>query len=286
MGAVTQPGLAQPNGLAGAETAPRKPMTVPEFMAAKTRGVRLTMLTAYDYTMARLLDAAGVDSILVGDSLGMVVQGNTTSLPVTLDEIIYHTRCVARGVTRSLIVADLPFMSYQVSPQQALQSAGRLIKEGGAHAVKLEGGTRSVPAIAAIVAADIPVMGHIAMTPQSVHLLGGFRVQRDEQRLMEDAQATEKAGAFAVVVECVPAELGRKITASLRIPTIGIGAWPELRRPGSGHTRHARPVRRPESALRQALRRPGQRPQKSRRDLLPRGPRGRLPVGGIQLPVT
>lgn len=224
MGAMTQPGTSQPNGLAGADGVARKPMTVPDFMAAKARGTRLSVLTAYDYTMARLLDAAGVDALLVGDSLGMVVQGHSNSLPVTLDEIIYHARCVARGVSRSLLVADLPFMSFQISPQQALQNAGRLIKEGGAHAVKLEGGVRSAEAIKAIVAADIPVMGHVGLTPQSVHLLGGFRVQRAEDRLLEDALATEKAGAFAVVVECIPAEIARKITAALRIPTIGIGA--------------------------------------------------------------
>jgi 3-methyl-2-oxobutanoate hydroxymethyltransferase len=199
-------------------------MTVPDFLAAKKRGVRLTMLTAYDYTMARLLDAAGVDGLLVGDSLGMVVQGNEHSLGVTLEEVIYHTRLVARGIRRSLLVADMPFMSFQVSPQQATANAGRLVKEGGAHAVKLEGGVRSAPSIAAICAADIPVMGHVGMTPQSVRRFGGFRVQRDEAKLMEDALATEKAGAFAVVVECVPVETAQKITAALKIPTIGIGA--------------------------------------------------------------
>ncbi|MCS6850850.1 MAG: 3-methyl-2-oxobutanoate hydroxymethyltransferase [Gemmataceae bacterium] len=206
--------------------ADRRPVTVPDFLSARSRGVRLTMLTAYDYTMARLLDAAGVDGILVGDSLGMVVQGNEHSLSVTLDEMIYHTRCVSRGVRRSLLVADMPFMSYQVSPQQALENAGRLVKEGGAHAVKLEGGVRSEASIAAIAAADIPVMGHIGLTPQSVRRLGGFRVQRDEAKLLDDARATEQAGAFALVIECVPSELARKITESVSIPTIGIGAGP------------------------------------------------------------
>src|SRR5690242_18466804 len=201
-----------------------RPVTVPDFLAAKARGQRLTMLTAYDYTMARLLDAVGVDSLLVGDSLGMVVQGNPDSLAVTLDEVIYHTRIVGRGIRRSLLVADMPFMSFQVSPQQALENAGRLIKEGGARAVKLEGGVRSAAAIGAITGADIPVMGHIGLTPQSVHRFGGFRVQRDEARLLEDALATEKAGAFALVVECVPVEVAEKITAALKIPTIGIGA--------------------------------------------------------------
>jgi len=160
----------------------------------------------------------------VGDSLGMVVQGHETSLSVTVEEIIYHTRMVVRGVRRSLVVADMPFMSFQISPQQALENAGRLVKEGGAHAVKIEGGVRSAAAIAAITSADIPVMGHIGLTPQSVNRFGGFRVQRDEERLLEDALATEKAGAFAVVVECTPAAIAEKISQTLKIPTIGIGA--------------------------------------------------------------
>jgi 3-methyl-2-oxobutanoate hydroxymethyltransferase len=222
MSAVTQPPSTQLSSASSAADVRR--MTVPDFLAAKKRGVRLTMLTAYDYTMARLLDAAGVDGLLVGDSLGMVIQGHEHSLSVTLDEVLYHTRLVARGIRRSLLVADMPFMSFQVSPQQALENAGRLIKDGGAHAVKLEGGVRSVPAITAICSADIPVMGHVGMTPQSVRRFGGFRVQRDETKLMDDALATEQAGAFAVVVECVPAEAARKITEALKIPTIGIGA--------------------------------------------------------------
>jgi 3-methyl-2-oxobutanoate hydroxymethyltransferase len=201
-----------------------KPVTVPDFIAAKSRGVRLTMLTAYDYSLARLLDLAGVDGILVGDSLGMVVQGHENCLSVTLEEVIYHTRSVARAVRRSLLVADMPFMTYQVSAQQALENAGRLVKEAGAHAVKVEGGVRSAASIAAVAGADIPVMGHIGLTPQSIHRFGGFRVQRDEGRLMEDALATEQAGAFAIVVECVPTETAQKITAALKIPTIGIGA--------------------------------------------------------------
>ena len=224
MAATTKSAKTQTSGTATSAGNENQPVTVPEFQAAKSRGVRLTMLTAYDYTMARLLDVAGVDGILVGDSLGMVVQGHEHSISVTLDEVIYHTRCVARGVRRSLLVADMPFMSFQISPQQALENAGRLLKEGGARAVKLEGGVRSAAKIEAIASADIPVMGHIGLTPQSVHRLGGFRVQRDEDKLMEDALATEKAGAFAVVVECVPAEVAQKITAALKIPTIGIGA--------------------------------------------------------------
>jgi 3-methyl-2-oxobutanoate hydroxymethyltransferase len=207
-----------------AATPNTRPVTVPDFLAAKAHGKRLAVLTAYDYTMARLLDAAGVDAILVGDSLGMVVQGAGDCLAVTLEEMIYHTRLVARGVRRALLITDMPFMSFQFSPQQALGNAGRLVKEAGAHAVKLEGGVRTAAAIEAITSADIPVMAHIGLTPQSVRRLGGFRVQRDEAKLMDDASAVEQAGAFSLVLECIPAETARKITESLRIPTIGIGA--------------------------------------------------------------
>ncbi len=223
---MTKAAKTTPPPVNGPQTAAndRRPVTVPDFLAAKTRGQRLTMLTAYDYTMARMLDAAGIDGILIGDSLGMVIQGQPHALTVTLEEIIYHARLVARGVRRALLVADLPFMSFQVSPDQALTNAGRLIKEGQAHAVKLEGGQRSAAAIAAIANIDIPVMAHIGLTPQSLRRFGGFRVQRDEARLTEDALAVQEAGAFAVVLECLPAELARKITSSLRIPTIGIGA--------------------------------------------------------------
>jgi 3-methyl-2-oxobutanoate hydroxymethyltransferase len=203
-----------------------RPVTAPDFLTAKQQGRRLTLLTAYDYTMARLLDAAGVDSLLVGDSLGMVVQGQPDSLAVTLDEMIYHTRLVVRGVRRALVVSDLPFMSYQVSPQQALESAGRLVKEGGCQAVKLEGGVRSAAAVDAITAADIPVMGHVGLTPQSVRRLGGFKVQRDAERLLDDARAIEAAGAFALVVECVPVDVAQRITETVKVPTIGIGAGP------------------------------------------------------------
>ena len=211
---------------AGEPLAAQKPVTVPDFLAARAKGRRLAVLTAYDYTMARLLDAAGIDAVLVGDSLGMVVQGQPNCLTVTLDEVIYHTRLVARGVRRSLLIADMPFMSY-ASPQQALENAGRLLKEGGAQAVKLEGGVRSVAAIKAITTADIPLMGHIGLTPQSVHRFGGFRVQRDEARLLEDALAVQEAGAFSIVLECIPAEITKKITEKLHIPTIGIGAGPD-----------------------------------------------------------
>jgi 3-methyl-2-oxobutanoate hydroxymethyltransferase len=186
------------------------------------------MLTAYEHAFARIFDQAGIDVLLVGDSLGNVVQGLETTLPVTLDEVVYHTRLVARAARRALVVGDMPFGSYQASPEDAVRSAIRLMNEGGAHAVKLEGGETARRAIAAIVAAQIPVMGHVGLTPQSVHALGGFRVQgRGEagrERVLADARAVQEAGAFAVVLEGMPRDLAREITAELRIPTIGIGA--------------------------------------------------------------
>src|ERR1051326_7771618 len=205
-------------------TANPRPVTVPDFLAARSRGTKLTMLTCYDYAFARLIDEAGVDSILVGDSLGMVVQGHPHSLTVTLDDIIYHTRCVARGVKRALLIGDMPFLTHHISPEQALTNAGRLIQEGGAGAVKLEGGTRIARTVETITRADIPVMGHVGLTPQSLLKMGGFHVQRDGQKIRDDAKAIADAGAFAIVLECTPAELGASITASLSIPTIGIGA--------------------------------------------------------------
>jgi 3-methyl-2-oxobutanoate hydroxymethyltransferase len=201
-----------------------RPVTVPDFATAKAHGRKLAVVTAYDFTFARLFDQAGADALLIGDSLGMVIQGHDHCLSVTLDEMIYHTRCVARAAKRALVIGDLPFMTFQVSAKQALENAGRLVKEGGAHAVKLEGGERSAAAIRAIVEADIPVLGHVGLTPQSVRRIGGFRVQRDAERIMADAKAVESAGAFAVVVECVPAELATRMSKELKIPTIGIGA--------------------------------------------------------------
>ena len=191
---------------------------------------RIVMVTAYDYTMARLVDAAGVDMVLVGDSLGMVVQGHEDTLPVTLDHMVYHTRCVSRGLKRAHLVADMPFMSYQVDASQALLSAGRLMKEGRAQSVKLEGGVRSAPAIQACVEAGIPVVGHVGLTPQSVHAMGGFKVQgRSDaaaERVLADARAVEEAGAFCLVLEGIPTPLAHRITETLSIPTIGIGAGP------------------------------------------------------------
>lgn len=199
-------------------------MTVPDFVDAKRRGDRLTMVTCYDYASARLLDATSVDALLVGDSLGMVIQGHPNSLPVTLDQMVYHTRCVARGTQRALLVADMPFLSYHVGAEEAVRQAGRLIQEGGAHAVKVEGGRRIAATIERIVSAQIPVMGHIGLTPQSIRRLGGFRVQRNEQEIIDDARAVADAGAFAVVLECIPAESAQRVTETVPIPTIGIGA--------------------------------------------------------------
>lgn len=198
------------------------------FKEAKAKGDKLTMLTAYDYTTAKLLDESGIDSILVGDSLGMVMLGYDDTLSVTMEDMIHHTAAVARGAKNALVVADMPFMSYQTSVYDAVVNAGRLIKEGHAQAVKLEGGTEVCDHIRAIVNASIPVCAHIGLTPQSVNALGGFKVQgKDEQaakNLLEQARAVEQAGAFAVVLECVPAALAKKISGLITIPTIGIGA--------------------------------------------------------------
>jgi len=204
-----------------------QPMTVPRFLARKRSGRQLVMLTAYDFQTAQLLDEAGIDGILVGDTLGMVVQGKSSTMPVTLDEMIYHGEIVARAVNRALVVVDMPYLTYQVSREQALQNAGRILKETGATAVKLEGGVIQAETIRALTQADIPVMGHVGMRPQSHHMLGGMgRIQRDEQRLMQDAKAVEEAGAFAVVLELIPQSLAKAMSAELSIPTIGIGAGP------------------------------------------------------------
>ena len=205
-----------------------KAKTILDIRRQYEEGVKITMLTAYDYPLARLLDRAGIDIILIGDSLGTVVAGHDTTLPVTLEEMIYHTRMVVRGTQKALVVADLPFLSYQVDLSSARLNAGRLLKEGGAHAVKLEGGTAMRDTIRALVDMDIPVMGHVGLTPQSVNRMGGYRVQgrkeEDAQRILEDAHAVAEAGAFSVVLEGVPATLAERITAELPIPTIGIGA--------------------------------------------------------------
>ena len=206
-------------------------VTVRSLAQRKGRGEPFTMLTAYDFTFARIFDEAGIDLLLVGDSLGNVVQGHDTTLPVTLDEVIYHTRLVGRGVKRALVVGDMPFGSYQVGPEDAVRSAIRFVKEAGAHAVKLEGGALVAESIERIVRAQVPVMGHVGLTPQSVNAMGGYRVQgRSEagrSQVLGDARAVQEAGAFAVVLEGIPADLGREISAELSIPTIGIGAGPD-----------------------------------------------------------
>jgi 3-methyl-2-oxobutanoate hydroxymethyltransferase len=207
----------------------KKKITIPEVLQMKQEGRRITVLTAYEFPFARLVDGGGVDIILVGDSVGVVVAGHDTTLPVTMEEMIYHTRAVRRADPRALVVADMPFMSYQTCTEDACRNCGRMIKEGGAEAVKIEGGMNMSHVIRAVSSIDIPVMAHIGLTPQSVHRMGGYRVQgRKEQadRILEDAYAVQNAGAFAVVLEGIPAKLAAEITAELRIPTIGIGAGP------------------------------------------------------------
>jgi 3-methyl-2-oxobutanoate hydroxymethyltransferase len=199
-------------------------VTTSTLIKMKQQGKKITVLTAYDFPFARMLDQAGIDVILVGDSLGMVVQGKENTLPVTMDEMLYHTAMVARGCQRALVVGDMPFMSYQGSLDAAVTNAGRFLKEAGAAAVKLEGGADVCPVITALAKAGIPVQAHIGLTPQSVHQMGGFKVQRDEERLLKDAKDVEKAGAFSVVLEGIPSPISEKITRALTIPTIGIGA--------------------------------------------------------------
>lgn len=206
-------------------------ITVPEIVKKKRRGEKITCLTAYDYSFARILDEAGVDILLVGDSLGCVVQGHPNTLAVTMDHMIYHTQAVARGRKRALLVGDMPFLSYQVSLEEAVRNAGRLLQEASAEAVKLEGGVAQRETIQAITCAGIPVMGHIGLTPQSVHAFGGYKIQGKEKetrsRILNDAHAVEESGAFAVVLEGMPADLAAEITGQLAIPTIGIGAGAE-----------------------------------------------------------
>ena len=203
-----------------------KAITTTDLVEMKKKGEKITMVTGYDYPFARLLDQSQIDTILVGDSLGVVVAGHKDTLPVTVDEMIYHGRAVVRGTEHALVIIDLPFMSYQVSIEDAKFQAGRIMKETGAGAVKLEGGVTMRETIKALVDIGIPVCAHIGLTPQAVNQLGGFRVQREKERLLKDAQAVAEAGAFAVVIECVPTDIATEISQSLKIPTIGIGAGP------------------------------------------------------------
>jgi len=206
--------------------------TIPSFKSLKARGEKVTMITVYDYPFARLVDNSAAEMILVGDSLGMVIQGKEQTNPVTLDEVIYHAKAVRRGAPNTLVVGDMPFMSYQISPEQALESAGRIVKESGADCVKMEGGEHFAPYVRKIVRAGIPVIGHIGLTPQSASALGGFRVQgrtkEEAEQLAADAKALDQAGAFAVVLECIPAGVAKVITESISAVTIGCGAGPHV----------------------------------------------------------
>ena len=211
-------------------SAPMRRVTTRRLQDMKKQGKRISCLTAYDALIARILDDAGIDLILVGDSLGNIVQGHETTIPVTLDDIIYHTKAVVKGVQRALVVADMPFMSYQVSPEEAFRNAGRLMKEAGASAVKVEGGHRVCEAVRRMTEAGIPVMAHLGLTPQSINQFGSYRARgqntEEAEEMMRDAKELEEAGAFAVVLEKIPMQLAQKITESLTIPTIGIGAGP------------------------------------------------------------
>lgn len=206
----------------------KKKVTVKTYQEFKNEGRKITMLTAYDYTMAKLVINAGVDSILIGDSLAMTMQGHSSTLPVTVDDIIYHTKMVVQANTNALIVSDMPFLSYHVSVEDTVRNAGRIVKEGGAEALKLEGGRNIIDQVKAVIDAQIPVMGHLGLTPQSVNAFGGFKVQgRDEEnakRILDDALALQDAGVFSIVLEGIPEKLAKEISEQLFIPTIGIGA--------------------------------------------------------------
>jgi 3-methyl-2-oxobutanoate hydroxymethyltransferase len=208
----------------------KEKVTVKTFQKMKEKGEKITILTAYDYFTAKILDEIGVDSILVGDSANMVFYGAKTTLSITLEQMLYHTQAVSRAVERVLVIGDMPFLSYQTSISEAILNAGRFLKEGGADAVKIEGGKEMAETISKLIEVGIPVMGHIGMTPQSIGKLGGYSVQGKEEKkaqyLLESAKVLEDAGCFSIVLECIPKELAKKITASLKIPTIGIGAGP------------------------------------------------------------
>ena len=286
MSAAAQAGAGSPEPLYGGGQTRR--ITIRDLAAAKERGERWPMLTAYDALTAGLFDDAGIPVLLVGDSAAMVVYGYEQTLPVTVDDLMPLVAAVVRGTRRSLVVADLPFGSYQSSPAQALDTAARFVKEGGAHAVKLEGGERVLPQVDALVSAGVPVMGHLGLTPQSVNALGGYRVQGRGgagEKLIADAKALEAAGAFAVVLEVVPAELAERVTASLSIPTIGIGAgagtdaqvlvWQDL----AGLTERVPRFVKQYLDLRDAARRRGPRVGR-------RGGRRLVPRRGALLPLT
>ncbi|MEM9412378.1 MAG: 3-methyl-2-oxobutanoate hydroxymethyltransferase [Planctomycetota bacterium] len=206
------------------KSTPRKRVTAPSLLQMKSNGQKITMLTAYDFNMARLLDESGVDMLLVGDSMAMVVQGHENTLPVTLDEMIYHAEMVGRAAKQALVVVDLPFPINHLGIHHAVEAAGKILKETRCQAVKLEGGADQAEVISAIVGAGIPVMAHVGLRPQSVHTMGGYKVQRDEEILLNDAKVAEQSGAFSIVLECIPASIAKTISSELAIPTIGIGA--------------------------------------------------------------
>lgn len=205
-------------------------ITIQDFIKKKQTKKKISMLTAYDYPFARIVDEAGIDAILVGDSLAMVVQGLDNTLPVTMDEMIYHSRIVSRAATKSMVIGDMPYLSYQISIEEAIRNGGRFLKEGGSQAVKLEGGREVEEVVKALTKSEIPVMAHIGLTPHAIHRMGGYKVQGKTEeaalRLLEDAKILEDAGAFSMILEAIPAELARRITEELSIPTIGIGAGP------------------------------------------------------------
>ncbi len=202
--------------------------TINDFLEAKKENRKITMISTYEYWSAKICEEAGVDCILVGDSLGMVIQGLETTLPVTLDQMIYHAKAVRKGAPETFIIVDMPFMSYQISPEDALKNAGRIMKETGANAVKIEGGEEVIPIIQKLISSGIPVMGHLGLTPQSVHALGGYKVQgktqQQQKKIINDSKALEQAGVFSIVLEAVPSNLAKEITEFVEIPTIGIGA--------------------------------------------------------------
>ena len=202
-------------------------LTVPKFVELKSKGQKICVLTAYDFPTARLIDQAGIDVILVGDSMAMVIQGHDTTLPVTLDEMIYHGRMVTRAAKSAMVIVDLPFPTFHLGVHKAIELAGRVLKETNCQAVKLEGGQEQQDVISGLVSAGIPVMAHVGLRPQSVHTMGGYKIQRDQERLLADAKAAEQAGAFGIVLECIPSEIAAEITKQLAIPTIGIGAGPD-----------------------------------------------------------
>ena len=280
MSETTAPYGTGPQAAEPATSANVKRIRTHHLIEMKQRGEKWAMLTAYEQYAAQTFDEAGIPVLLVGDSASNNVYGNETSLPVTVDELIPLVRAVTRSVRRALVVADLPFGSYQVSPQQAFRTSVRFMKEANAHAVKLEGGHQVVPQVEKLTESGMPVMAHIGFTPQSEHGLGGYRVQgRGDagERLIEEALALQEAGAFALVMEMVPGDVAAEVTKRLDIPTIGIGAGSELRRPGARLAGHGRHAHRADATVRQAVRRPARRPPQGRPGLRRRRCVGSLP---------